>query len=364
MDNAILHGGIDELNIIKEKVLELDGYQEKNADLLKEENRLDKLIFSKEKDLNEEIETTLKKRRNELESTYESQLSVLSAREKKVKAKKEKDKGAKMTERIADETADLRDENKAFVQEMKVKQKAEKIPAFCRTTMFFAFFMPRTPVEFLMLVLGLLLLFLVLPFGLYLWLFAEKFGEIALAVLYLALILLVGGVYLAINNRVKEKHLETIREIRELKNSYYKNRKTIRRIRRGIRKDADESRYGLEHYDNELSEIRADYQKLLDEEKDALNTFETKTTPQIKAEIKERYEEELTSLNQTKKEIAAEQKKTEEIVKELSLMMSKQYEIYLGKDMLTVAKLDKLISYIEKGEASDIGCALAIENSK
>ena len=34
MSNAILHGGIDELNTIKEHVMELNGFQERNAELL------------------------------------------------------------------------------------------------------------------------------------------------------------------------------------------------------------------------------------------------------------------------------------------------------------------------------------------
>jgi len=364
VDNAILHAGIEELNTIKEQVLELTGYQEKNAELLKEEARLDKLISGKEKDLNYEIETTLKKRKGELTAAYDNQFATLSSREKKVKAKKEKDKGAKMTERIAEETAQLREENKALVLEMKAKQKAEKMPVFGRTTLFFAFFMPRTPLEFCILILALLLLFLVIPFGLYLWLFAEKFGELALAVLYLIMILLVGSIYLAINNHVKEKHLETVRAIRDLRSAYCKNVKSINKIRKGIRKDEDESVYGLEQYDDELQEISAEIQRISEEEKDALHAYETETTPRITAEIKSRYEEELTSLRQTQKDVTAEQKATEEKVKELSLMMSKQYEIYLGKEMLTVAKLDKLISYIESGEAADIGSALAIEKNK
>ena len=35
MDNAILHAGVDELNVIKEHVKELAGYQERNAELEK-----------------------------------------------------------------------------------------------------------------------------------------------------------------------------------------------------------------------------------------------------------------------------------------------------------------------------------------
>lgn len=362
MDNAILHGGIDELNTIKEKVMELTGYQERNAELIKEEARLDKLIDSKGKDLNDEITSTLKKRKSELTATYEAQLANLNARNKKVKAKKEKDKGAKVSERIDEETSELRDKNKALSLEIKTKLKTDKTPRICNTTLFYALFMPRTMVEFLIFLASLLFVFLVIPFGVYLCFFAEMFGELALAIIYVILILLVGSGYLAINNNIKEKHLDTIRTVRLLRNQYCRNAKNIRDIQKGIRNDSDESSYGLEQYDDELNEIAAEIQRITEEEKEALNTFETVTTPEIKKEITGRYECELTSLREKQKETDAEQKKTEEKVKELSLMMSKQYEAYLGKDMLTVVKLDKLISRISKGEAANIGEALAMEN--
>ena len=202
MDNAILHAGIEELTTIKEHVVELDSLQGRNAELLKEEVRLEKLIAGKEKDLNDETETTLKKRKSELVSTYESQLATLNARNKKVKAKKEKDKGVKVTERIAEETAELRDRNKELAVEIKTKLKADKTPKICNTTLFYAFFMPKTLLEVLLFILGLLLVFLAIPFGIYLLFFAEKFGELALAIIYVIMILLVGSLYLTINNKV------------------------------------------------------------------------------------------------------------------------------------------------------------------
>lgn len=361
MENAILHAGVDELNIIKEYVLELNGYQEKNTELKKEEARLEKLIASKEKDLTDETEQTLKKRKTELTQAYEVQITNLNARNKKVKAKKEKDKGVKMSERISEETAELREENKELVLEIRSKLKADKAPGFCSTTLFFSFFMPKAFLEFLIFLLGLLVVFLAVPFGVYLAFFAEKYGEIALAVIYLIMILLVGGLYLTINNKVKERHLETIREIRGLRHQIRKNRGSIRKIQKGIKKDSDESVYGLEQYDDELAEIETEIRRVAEEEKDELNTFETVTAARIREEIKGRYAEELQSLKEKYKETGEEQKQTEDKVKEISLMLSKQYEAYLGKDMLTVQKLDRLIARIQKGEAADIGEALALE---
>lgn len=364
MSNAILHGGIDELNIIKEHVIELSGYQERNAELLKEESRLDKLIAGKEKDRNDEAENTLKKRKSELVETYESQLATLNARNKKIKAKKEKDKGIKVSERISEETAELREKNKGLALEIKTKLKTEKTPKICNTTLFYALFMPKGMGELFLFLLSLLVVFLAIPFGIYLLFFAQKFGELALAVIYVIMILLVGSVYLAINNKIKEPHLDTIRAVRLLRNQYRRNNKNIQDIQKGIKNDADESPYGLERYDDELQELAAEINRVTEEEKQALNTFEAETAPQIKAEINSRYAEELTSLKETYAEACENQKATEDKIKEISLMMSKQYEAYIGKDMLTVQKLDKLISRISKGEANDIGEALALENTK
>ena len=210
----------------------------------------------------------------------------------------------------------------------------------------------------------MLIVFLAVPFGIYLLFFADKFGELALAIIYLIMILLVNGAYLAINNKIKEKHIDTIRAVKGLRNQYRRNIKNINDIRKGIRNDADESTYGLELYDDELKEIAEELRKVTEEEKQELNVFETVTAPHIKNEIKSRYEEELTSLKGHLKEVCEEQKGTDAKIKEFSLMISKQYETYLGKEMLTVPKLDKLISYISKGEAADIGEALALENNK
>ena len=364
MENAILHGGIDELNTIKEHVLELSGYQERNAELLKEEVRLDKLITGKEKDLNDETDTTLKKRKSELVATFESQLATLNARQKKIKAKKEKDKGVKVTERISEETAGLREKNKELALEIKTKLKTEKTPKICNTTLFYSLFMPKSIGEILLFILSLLVVFLAIPFGIYLLFFAKKFSELALAIIYVVMILLVGCVYLAINNKIKEPHLDTIRAVRLLRNQYRRNHKNIQDIQKGIKNDADESVYGLEQYDDELKEIAAEISRITEEEKQAVNIFETETSLQIKAEIKGRYAEELSSLKAAHAEVCSSQKEMEDKVKEFSLMMSKQYEAYIGKDMLTVPKLDKLISRISKGEANDIGEAVALENVK
>lgn len=364
MENAILYAGVEELNTIKEHVMEYNGYQDRNLELKKEEQRLGKLLAGKEKDLSDETETTLKKRKNEIVASYEGQIANLNARNKKVKAKKDKAKGMKVSERISEETSELREENMALATEIKAKRKADKMPRFCDTTLFYGMFLPKSLLEFVVFLAAMLLVFLALPFGVYYVFFAERFGELALAFIYLITILVFGGLYLLLNNKIKERHLETMREIRGLRHQYRKNQRSIRKIQKGIKKDSDESTYGLEQYDDELMEIESEIRRIAEEEKDAVNTFEGTTSVQIREEIKGRYQAELDSLRKKYEETCADQKKAEEKVKEYTLLLSRQYEAYLGKEMMTVEKLDRLIGRIEKGEASNIGEALALEKNK
>lgn len=361
MENAILYAGVEELNTIKEHVMELNGYQDRNAELLKEETRLEKLLASREKELEDEIAATLKKRKNAIVSSYEGQLATLGTRRKKIKTKKEKEKGVKVSARVAEETAELREANKSLQIDIKTNLKKDKAPGLCNTTLFYAFFMPKTPTELLIMATGVILLFFVLPLAVYQFLLAPRFGVMALAIVYIIDVVLFGGLYLLLNNQVKEKHLETLREIRTLRHQYRANCRKIREIQRDIEHDTDESTYGLEQYNDELNEIEAEIRRVAEEEKEELTKFENAVSVQLTEEIRGRYQEELETLREKGKETAAEQKRMEEKVKEFTLMLSKQYETYLGKDMLTIAKLDRLIKRIEKGEAANIGEALALE---
>lgn len=361
MENAILYAGVEELNTIKEHVMELNGYQDRNAELIKEEVRLEKMLSGKEKELADEIENTLKKRKASITASYEGQLSTLNTRKKKIKVKKDKAKGIKVSERISEETAELREANKSLQIEIKANLKKDKTPGFCNTTLFYAFFLPKTLTEFLIVIAGILLIFLALPLGLYQLFLAEEFGALALAIVYIAEVVIFGGLYLILNNTVKEKHLETLKKNRALRQQYKANARKIREIQKDIERDTDESAYGLEQYDDEMKEIEEEIRRVAEEEKEELTKFENVTSLQLKDEIKNRYQAELDALKEKCGEVSKEQKKAEEKVKEFTLMLSKQYETYLGKDVLTVEKLDRLIKRIEQGEAANIGEALNLE---
>jgi hypothetical protein len=54
----------------------------------------------------------------------------------------------------------------------------------------------------------------------------------------------------------------------------------------------------------------------------------------------------------------------EDVVKKMTLDISKKYESYLGKDLLKVDKIDALMEIIDKGEAKKISEAISVYKSR
>ena len=340
--------------------MELKSYEEKNAELEQEEARLEKVISEKKKEMADEIEVVRKKRKKELTSSYEGQIAKLNSKAKKIKSQKGKEKGQKVAKRVTAETAELRDANNAIMIDIKALMKKNKVPKICNTTLFYSLLMPKAPVEFLILFLVILVAFLILPLTIYHVFFAEA-STLALAIIYISITILFSGAYVVLNNTLKVKYLATLKEIKSFRHQYRLNRKKMKSIKKGIQKDTDESSYGLEQYDAELAKIEKEIARIVEEEKEALVKFENTVVNQIIEETKGRYQEELDSLKVAYESTCEEQKETEEKVKEIGLMLSKQYETYLGKEVLNVTMLDRLIARIESGEATTIKEALALE---
>ena len=84
-EGNILTAGVDKLNEIKEDLLELRGYQENFASLTAEEEKNEKSIQSLEKAAADEVQTTIKKRRSEIEGAYDKQLDKIKSQIRKIK---------------------------------------------------------------------------------------------------------------------------------------------------------------------------------------------------------------------------------------------------------------------------------------
>lgn len=354
----VLSAGLEELNSMKQALMELEELKAKDAELTAAEGQMEKEINSRERQLADKIAAVTKNRRTELEKTYDEQVEKTKNRIRKVRSKKEKQKSTKVSERIASETSELWKEKGQYGEEIQNIYQTNKIPKILNNPFLHALYLPRGIRDILIIVLTLVVTLVVIPCGVYFLLLPSKI--IYLIVTYIVTVLLFGGLYLLVNHRTKERHPEDFRQIRQLRAKQAEKRKQIRATQRNIRKDKDESSYGLEEFNQELEKLEADLDRIQQEKKNALKKFEEETRKAITDELAAEAAKELNPLKSRHEKTYEEQRKTEERIQSLSVTITDRYHTYIGKENMDIAKLDELARIIEAKEATTIGEALSV----
>ncbi len=324
-----------------------------------EEKQLERQLEAEKKALADEISFTIKKRQEEITASYDKEIGKEQERLKKAKAKREKAKNQGIKERIAEETAPLRDHNRELCLKIKSLFQKERLPSFCRRTWYYALYMPRTLKEFLLLFLLVLLIFAALPWGFYLLIQETLRKSWMLILIYLADILLFGGLYLLTGNKTKMEHMETIKKGRQILDSINSNHKKIRSIERTIRKDRNEAIYNLERFDDEIAKITQEIKDLTAKKQDALNTFNTVTKTIISDEITSTSQIKIQELEESHQRTEQKLHERERELKTLSLEITDNYEIYLGKEFMHPDKINELSRIVRMGQASTLTEAIA-----
>lgn len=341
MEQNILSGGLDDLLLIKNKIVELNTYRDKRDDLSSRESSLERLIKVKEKEIADEITSTIRKRKDEIESAYNSQIESTRQRAKKIKNKKEKSKSEKVSQRIDEETAGLREEARLMKQEIKDLFRMNKIPRIFNNRLFYSIFTPKGLGDFGIILLVIIILLIGLPYGIYAKFLSGR-NMILLFLVYVAIVIVFGGAYLLIENNVRARYAKAFQRISQLRVALRLNRRKINNIENSILKDKDESIYNLDNFNEELNELENEIKILTEQKKEALNVFETSTKQIIKDEITAMHQDELNSLKKEYGTVYVDGKETEENIKNISMDITNNYEMFMGKEFMSVEKLDSL----------------------
>jgi hypothetical protein len=359
MESNILFQGVSELFVVKDIIVELNENKEKRDNLELDERKLEKVVTLREKSISDEINGTTKKRKEEIESAYDVQADKIKAKIKKIRNKKEKSKSKKISERIELETEDLKAEYKEISLKVKDILREYNIPSFCNSNLFFSLYLPKGFGDFFRIFICLLIALFILPCGIYFYILpVEKIFYLVLVYVVIVVILLI--IYMLIENYVKDKHIIGLKEIRVLRSELKKNKKKQNKVIKSIKKDKDESIYKLENFDQELQELDKELEVINEQKRESLVVFDNTTKYEISNEIKSRYVEELEAFKVDLDNVIKERKQLEERIKTTSLNVANTYEVYLGKEFMTVEKLETLATLMKDNELKTVSEAIAL----
>ncbi len=351
----------------RDEVIKRDEYAA-NVDRMKQQNKkLSKNIASEEKSISDEIATTIRKRRQEIQSTYDDRLDDNRARKKKVANKRDKKKEERMDKRYHEETKDLRESDKDLQVEMQTLLRKYKLPSFCGKKLYFALFYARNVKEFGLKILSFLIGFCGIP-GLVtilvkkLVLDTKKDINVAFwcALIAAGTFILLLLIYFAIYSRTKIKHMDALTQARSIRDKMIANKRQAKAIRHSISKDHDDSQYNLDAYDEKLDNLDAEADAIGKEKQEALRAFEEETTAMITEEINNRRLPALEALKEEKasleNEVAAEEKR----FSDQTLLVANKYAAVLGEDLCRQDKLEELIAIMQEGQAETVSEAIRV----
>jgi hypothetical protein len=355
---SVFQAGSGFLKEAKEKLIFLEEIKVKREQYEAAADRAEKNLEQQEKSLNDEINSVLRARKEDVTKSYEEQLSIAQTKLKKAKSRRDKAKTRGMEERFKEETADIREKNRKLNTEIKTMFKKNKIPQFCNTKFYYSLYFTKWPTEILILILTLLVCFLVVPLGIYYCIpQRETFHLVAV---FCITAVFVFALYILINNRTKVAHRDVLKEARKIRDSIRANNRKIHAIKNSIKKDKSEGLYNLESFNEEIKGYEEEINDIGEKMQDALQVFEKSTKHVIIEELKKESEEKIENLKADLKEDRKKIRKIQEEIRDVSIELTSKYEVYLGREFMQTEKLDRLIEMIEEGRAVNVSEAIRL----
>ena len=334
--------------------IELQKLKDENGRLAKELERL-RVLVDKEKT------SVLDARREDILSGYDRQLRNLDASIKELGDKRKKAREAGVKTRIKTETAELYREKAEKQKELKQSTSESRLPGYSRSRLYYALFMPRGFKEWGIAALYFILVFILLPALLILLIPGS--GIIKVVLIYAAIILIFGGAYVATLHRTRLRSPEGVKRGRELVSEINERDRSIKNVKRNIRKDRDDGSYDLGSYDAEINKLSEEKTEIDRKKAEALRNFEETTSKVLSDEVDEKYRSRLEKLSI---EVSDKSGRTATLEKELAAedMGLSQYVQYIGNENMDHDKLQRMLNLVKSGEAASIGEALEKLRSK
>jgi hypothetical protein len=365
VQDNVFYENVDYLYQVRTDLEAVEQLKKEMAEYRLQEKSLKKGIISEEKSIQDEINQTIKRRKNEIEREYDVQIDANKARSRSVNAKRDKTKNKRIGERVSIETAELVEESRQYQVEMRTLFKAKHLPSFARSGYFYCLYMPKKITEYLIMILTVLAVYAGIPSLIYIlskqFFFKNNpnmltYGAVLITAAVLFVITLA---YIIIFNLVKVRNYETLKEGRHIRDEIEANKRQMRAIKNKINKDKDDSQYGLDKYDDKLLELDEELDEISREKQDAMTVFENETKPVLIAEVNDRrlpiIDDMKARIDKLEDNIAL----LDEDIKNSSLAIANNYGAILGKEFCTPEKVDDLISLMEDGTADTVSEAIA-----
>lgn len=308
--------------------------------------------------ITEEAAQIVKKQREQLENRLEKEVQSAVRRVEQAEKKRSQEKERQKKSHIADATQEYRERIRQAWAQIKADMKADKVPAFCGSRLWFSLFMPVFLTDYILLILVWLIEGLGIPALIY-WLIPDHNIWQFYIIFPLCLVLII-MLYIEVHRRTVGRHKETLKLCREKMNLIHELKGRIRKTEKTITKSDDESPYELRELDEKIQKARLELDTARKNQADGLREFEQHLRLDIIEEFREKSQPKLDELTGAIGHLSREKNLFMETASELQLEMVDDYEDILGAENLNAARLEQILNCLEEGGADSLEQALKI----
>ncbi|MDO4437980.1 MAG: hypothetical protein Q4B86_00820 [Eubacteriales bacterium] len=351
---ADLSNPINFLSKALEETLVLENEKAKLAELTDKKNLAEKNLTILKKDISREKEKTVKSRREDIEDSFDKQIKSIESDIRTVNEKRSKARNSGVKSRIDEHTKTYKDDIKNIRGLIKEKFKKAGLSQIYNNKFFFSLYMPHSVGEWTTAIITFLIVFCLVPIIIINMQFTEKTPSFYSILVYTLDILVFGSIYVFIGNKVRIKHNDTLKSCRELMDQINKDKKSIKKVTRQIRRDKDDSLYDLGAFDDELTQHRQKCETVNIQKDEALNKFDAVTKQVLMDEIDSRYIDELANRTAQLEQLKLDFKSLSDSVEEKTLYVNDQYGQYIGVSNISSEKIRQMIEMIRNKEAGSI----------
>ena len=340
------------LRSAKEALHTLNEKREECSLLGAEVKKLEKTLKEEKKAANDLVKATIKKRQGELTASYDSEIGSLNDEIKRENTRRDKAIATGKKVRMKQETEELRNQVLQSSQDLRVLMQKDKLPAVCGTRVFYSLVSPKGVFEYGILALIVLALCVLLPL-LFTRILPWK-GIIPTILIFVIFIGLFAAAYIFVNRLLRASHWDVIQRGRVYLDQIVDKKRKIRAIEENIARDDDDSYYQLDEYNVALQELLDKLSYANESKKAALDEFDRVTKTSIMSDVQTQKQGQIDELEAVLAEKSSEFSGMNENVRKLELDFSEKYGTLIDRAFQQEEKIDKMIEFLENGEANTI----------
>lgn len=352
-----LNGGAEELGQLIKDLENRDVCSNRVNVSANEGRKLEKELKQEMEALNKDIEKTVNEERKKAVSEEENIINAGNKRLKDVKNEREKAKDRGIKNRIENETRTLVEENRDLHRIIRKNLKENGLPAYCDTKWFYTIYCTQGGMEWLVKLIVFTVCLIVIP-GIVVsivnpWWFLKIILWVIVMVVFI-------GIYVTIYLLTKDKDNGILEDVRTERYKISDNEKSIRKIKKDIKTDKDESYYNLGEFDSETSELQEKIAEALEAKNEKQRDFEENKKGVIIDEVNAKHSDIIENKKVEINKKSEEYQKAIKLYNESSSQIAEKYEIYLTKQYTNKLSAQKMIEFIQNGQAENIEQALEL----